>query len=108
MADSAPVNPSVAHKMEHSKHISCNNYNLNLEGKLMIEENVELKHIADKIDLTSAAVRGSCKISTALRNETALDNPKVWNLRAKGKFVTRAYYSQPSSATFKILCKTDE
>ena len=76
-ADSAPVNPSIAHKMGHSKHISCKNHNLNLEGKLMIEKNVELKHITDKIDLTSAAVRSSCKISTSLRRETALDNPKV-------------------------------
>ena len=43
----------------------------------MIEENAELKQTIDKIDLVSAGVKNSCKISTALTNKAALDNPKV-------------------------------
>ena len=57
----------------------------------MIEEIPELKNLTDKINSVSKSVRNSCKISTALRNEAALDNPKLWNFRAKGKSVTRAW-----------------
>ena len=85
-ANSGAVNPCIARKMGHRNHISCNNNDLNLEGKIMGELNGELNEICERINGTSAAVRNSCKVSVALRNEVSLENPRLSNIRAKEKF----------------------
>ncbi len=86
-ADSAGVNIKIA-KETHHHHISCKNHNLALAGKVMLDENSELKDLTAKVFACGCHVRNSCKVSTGLRNKAAAVDPQLTNVSAKSKSAT--------------------
>ena len=77
--------------MVDGRHISCKNHNLALAGKVMLEEDGELKNLMTKIFACGAHVRNSCKVSTGLRNKAASVDPQLANVSAKSESTTRQW-----------------
>ncbi len=89
-ADSAAVNLKIF-RNTHGRHISCKNHNLALAGKVMLEEDSELKDLITKVFACGAHVQNSCKVSTGLRNKAAAVDPKLTNVSAKSDSATRQW-----------------
>ncbi len=86
-ADSAAVNLKIL-RDTHGRHISCKNHNLVLAGKVMLEEDGELKDLIPKVFACGAHGWNSWKVSTGLRNKAAAVDPKLTNVSAKSESAT--------------------
>ncbi len=86
-ADSAAVNLKIL-RDTHGWHISCKNHNLALAGKVMLEEDGELKDLMTKVFACGAHVRNLCKVITSLSNKAAAVDPKLTNVSAKSESAT--------------------
>ncbi len=89
-ADSAAVNLKFL-RDTHGWHISCKNHNLALAGKVMLEEDGELKDLITKVFACGAHVWNLCKVSTGLRNKAAAVDPKLTNVSVKSESATHQW-----------------
>ena len=94
ISDSTALNPAIARLMGFP-HISCKNHDLSLQANKMVAETPELKAVTEAVASIAAAVRVSCKHTTALRNEeTNEKGDKYGNIKAKGESQTRVWLGQ--------------
>ncbi len=89
-ADSAAVNIKIL-RDTHGWHISYKNHNLALAGKVMLEEDDELKDLITKVFACGAHVCNLCKVSTSLRNKAATVDPNPTNVSAKSESATHQW-----------------
>jgi hypothetical protein len=88
--DSAAVNLKIV-RDTHGWHISCKNHDLALAGKVMLEEDGELKELIMKVFACGAHVRNLCKVSTGVRNKAAAMDPMLTNVSAESESATRQW-----------------
>ena len=76
-----------------NQHVSCENYNLNLQCDQMVDEDSDLSSVVGVVCNLEASICGSTKATTTLRNDVSKPNTHS-SVRANARSVTRKWIGE--------------
>ena len=90
-ADNAPVNIATAN-LTGMPHIPCQSHCFALAGQTLLTNDNDLGTLVEDISSVSGHIRGSIKVSAAVRNHAARIDHRLANISAKPESETRKWF----------------